>query len=338
MLKHTDDLDTELEDDDDSLLDEDDFGMDDDDDDFLSSPVSETIKEAVDLSILKKPEKTIRQLQKEAKQTRDFRKKYFSSLTARRSHITYFGIGDAEHTVMQSNTAGNYFSSVMAAELGFHIIHFKKDWDRIEELKQDLLLTDPQKIYVTNVPAFLAQVNKFKLDNVQVWKTDDRKIVCTQKDVTEYDPKRQLVAYPINNYHLVSSVQMWYDRAKAINEEHAQQHPHQWIELDKDPNMVGITVYAEVDLTKFVKADGAPIFANYYPILQPILFDGIGTPSTKEFVKKQEDCTYRLYAWAEEDAYIKIMTVYEDETVLVKSMKPNLCFYPIPLNKLKMTG
>lgn len=336
MLKNTDDdFDLDIDDDEDQS-DIDDFGMDDDDDTLLSTPVSESMDKAVDLSIIAKPEKTVRQLQKEAKQTRDFRKKYFSSLTARRSHITYFGIGDKEHTVIQSNTAGNYFSSVMAAELGFHIITFKNEWERVEELKQDLLITDPQKVYLANVPAFLAQVNKFKLDNVQVWKTEDRKIVCTQKDTTEYDPKKQLVAYSISNFHLLSTVQRWYEYAKAIDETHAEKYPHQWIELNKDPNMVGITVYAEVDLTKFLKSDGSPVFTGYYPILQPILFDGIGTPSTKEFVKKQENSTYRLYAWTEEDAYVRIMTVYEDDTVIVKSMKPNLCFYPIPLSKLKM--
>lgn len=335
MLKNIDD-DFDLDIDDDESTEEDDFGLSEDDDILLSAPVPEVITQSLDLSLLEQPKKTVRQLQKEAKQTRDFRKKYFSSLTARRSHITYFGIGDSEHTVIQSNTAGNYFSSVMAAELGFHVIHFKKEWERVEELKQNLLITDPQKIYLANVPAFLAQVNKFKLDNVQVWKTDDRKIVCTQKGVTEYDPKKQLVAYSISNYHLISAVQRWYEYAKSLDESHAQKHPHQWVELSKDPNMVGITVYAEIDITKFLKSDGTPVFTGYFPILQPILFDGIGTPSTKEFIKKQEDCTYRLYAWSEEDAYVRIMSIYEDDTVLVKSMKPNLCFYPMPLAKLNL--
>lgn len=336
MLKHTDD-DFEMNDgDEDDLLEDDDFGLDEDDDSFSPAQISEVVEKAIDLPIIAKPEKTARQLQKEAKQTRDFRKKYFSSLTARRSHITYFGVGDTEHTLMQSNTAGNYFSSVMAAELGFHVIHFKKEWERVEDLKQDLLLTDPKKVYIANIPAFLAQVNKFKLDNVRVWKTEDRKIVCTKKDTTEFDPKKQLVAYSVSNFHLLSTVQKWYDYVKAINEEHAAKHPHQWMDLNKDPNVIGITVCSEIDITKFLKSDGSPVFTGYVPILQPILFDGIGTPSTKEFVKKQENSTYKLYAWVEEDAYVRIMTVYEDDTVLVKSMKPNLCFYPMPLSKLKM--
>lgn len=294
-------------------------------------PVTSVVEDStpvIDTADTPKPKK--KRVPSEAKLTKDFRKRWFSSLTARRSPVTFFGIADTKKTLVMTNTEGGLFTEYRNPRLGVHVVRFKQDedWNRIIKLREDLQLTDPRRVYITNVTRYLAACNKHKVENVVLWKPDDRTVCCNNEVLTPYK-KENVVAVTLANFYVADLIRSLYKRIAAFDTEEEDTRIHQWVTLDKHPEMTSILSFVRLDTHLFTDANGVSLFADRRRYLQIPLFDGIGTPSTKEFVYKQDsESLYRMYAWVEDNSYIRTMTVYEDDHVKVFSMNPNLIYRP----------
>lgn len=313
---------------DDLLEDEDDDGLLDLDDDACF--VSKKDRARISTDKRKKLE-----LNKEVKAFVNFIKTYFSSYSARRAPHVFFNIVEDPNVLILSNTDGSLFTQSNSGELGLHVVEYKEPVQGyLSQLKETLLLDGTKHPYVVNISQYLSTLNKYKKEGTDVWALEDGRIVANVSGDTKHTDKC-IFASPIKNFNVVSSIKYWYEYAINLRLAIAS-YPNIDMDLDPDVTMVKAYTKAPLDITDFKHNDGTLVFPNHRPEMSPILFDGVGTPSLKEFVKKkkeEEQYSYTLNAWVERDEYFRLMTQYEDDNIYAISMKPNVCYYPLPIRK-----
>lgn len=274
------------------------------------------------------------ELNKEAKAFVNFIKTYFSSYSARRSPYVFFNIVKDSNVLIYSNTDGSLFTQFNSGELGMHVVEFKDPVQGyLSQLKETLLLDTKKRPYVVNVSLYLSILNKYKKEGVDVWTLENGNIVANVSgDSTHTD--KNIFATPIKNFNVVGSIEFWYEYVQTLSL-NIQTYPN--LDIDLDPNVIMERAYtkADLDLTMFKYTDGSLVFPNHKSEISPILFDGVGTPSIKEFIKKKksDEFKYTLQAWVEKGEYFRLMTKYEDTDIYAISLKPHVCYYPIPIRK-----
>jgi len=275
------------------------------------------------------------ELNKEIKAFVNFIKMYFSSYSARRSPYVFFNIVEDPNVLIMSNTDGSLFTQANSGELGFHVVEFKEPLQGyLSQLKETLLLDNTNCPYVVNISQYLSVLNKYKKEGVDVWALENGSIVANVAGDTKHTDK-DIFASPIKNFNVVGSIKYWYEYATKLRLA-IMSYPNIDMDLDPDVAMEKAYIKAELDITEFKNADGVLVFPNHKPTMTPLLFDGVSTPSLKEFIRKKkedEQYKYTLNTWVERDEYFRLMTQYEDEYIYAISMKPNVCYYPLPIRK-----
>ena len=89
-----------------------------------------------------------------------------------------------------------------------------------------------------------------------------------------------------------------------------------------------------LNFADFQYKDGTHFYTDEMLDLFLVLVDGLDLPSVKEFLKKKKDSEVLLYDWGKDGGTVQHMAKYEDDEILVYSMRPFMEFIPI---KTKIT-
>ena len=259
----------------------------------------------------------------------------FGSTTGRIAPYAYFGV--APNLVILSNSTspppnkdhGDRIMSYSVGELGMHFIEFK-DEDFLTQFKALLQIPDGI-IWCGHVVNVISLLGKYKVKELQLTINDVGEYLLHKKGSTKID-KKNIVGFAIENFHVVSELFHWYKYVYSVGTpEHKKQYPWVEIPVETDPVMVGRVYFTEIDTDWFKHADGTPVFTGVRPKMQVMNIDGLSAVSLKECVKKLHGQEYSLtrYLWAVQNAYVLSVTRFENDMVVVRSIRPNVLSTPV---------
>lgn len=265
-------------------------------------------------------------------------KLFFSSLTARSAQYAYFNM--APNLVVVSNSTspppnedhGDRLMDYSVGELSFHFIEFK-DEEFLNKLRSFLKIPDGV-YFCVHVLNLLSVMGKFAQKDLEVFNNEYGETIVVNKGRSTYD-KKNIVGFVIDNFHIVSELYKWYQFVYGIGtDEHKKKYPYVSVPMNTSPEMTGRVFFTEINTTLFKDEQGNPVFKDVMPSMKILCLDGLTTVSIKEFVKRISNLPYTLmlYMWVVDNSYVLSMTIFENDMVKVRSIRPNVLATPISNN------
>ena len=271
-------------------------------------------------------------------------KMYLGSVSARAISFAYFNLANDLVVLCNSTTPppnkihGDRLMDYSVSELSFHFLYFK-DREFLEKLR--LILQIPDGVYYCiNVILVLSIFSHYKLSELEVYDNEFGDKVLNVKTRSTYD-KKNVIGFPIYDIHVLNELYKWIRNIENIGtEEHKLSHPNTETSIDLNTTMHGRVYFNEFQLSYFKDRYDQEVFTHMQPSIRIVCLDGLSSPSLKQFIKKLPDDSYKFYQylWVEVDTYILSMTIFENDIVTIKSIRPNLISLPISDNiKLKIS-
>lgn len=263
-----------------------------------------------------------------------FIKRYFTSISARRTPYAFFNFTSDPYVVALSNSDSELFHTYHAGNLSFHYLEFKQldheaeypDKQYLDKLKEVLLIKDGVPT-VRHLPNWMSAVNKYTLNELVLHPdpaNNDWLVAGTADlDITEPYEKRQIVGYDLVDHMVLERVQSFYQYAKEL-----------WAKSDNiltsslvdDTTASGCIFFDAVDISQ-VRYNDELAYTHTKPIIH-IRFDGQSCPCLKEFVAKTKDLyLYERKFWFETRDYVRHMVKFEDDHVCCMTLRPNSGIY-----------
>lgn len=248
-------------------------------------------------------------------------KTYFSVISARMMHYAFFNLDD--HVVIlcnatsQGSAFGDRLTDFNVSELSFHVIKFK-DIEFFDNVVKTFSIPK-DRIYVLNISKLCTTLSKAPLNELTMKVLDNGDLcVAFLKEGETLDPSTTCIGSVVVNNHVIDSLNMWYDYINSLGtKEHRETYRN--ILTEYMPPQKVRNFLLEVDITKF------GVFDHHYPKVNFIIHDGLSLPNIKTFLKNKP---ITEYLWVRDNS-IFIMFIYQDETAVVRSIRP--CVRVIPL-------
>lgn len=250
-------------------------------------------------------------------------KRYFSSLSARRSFVAY--ILPNSYSMFLVNADDESFKNVCSG-WSVHKIDIKdedsrRDFDKLCEF----LKIDRTKLFRIDTRRFLKKLKDAK------WNID--KIDAKEEHGIYYEMvfekiRRKWIRFdiigPVLDHHLdiiIADVEQQF-KDHEVDKLKDKFHYECFLNFGEINN--GLLV-KRIYIKDFVDASGNPVEVvdeNLY--FNAILFDGLNCPSCKEFIKKEPDSEFKIMAWSDNGELFKYMTVFESAALRIRSIKPHI--------------
>lgn len=260
---------------------------------------------------------------------------FFSSLTARSTQYAYFNI--AKNTIVLCNstspppnlTHGDKIMQYGIGELTYHFVEFK-DIEFFNEVYRFLQIPK-ETVYCIHILNVVSILNKLARKELNVFDNEYGEKVLLSKGRKTYD-KKNVVGMPIYNFHITSMLSQWYGKVLTIGTlEHQKQFPFVEMPVDPDVKLTGRVFFIPVNTALFTDSAGQPVFKDSRPEMKILGLDGLSCASIKEFYRKIMSQPHRFifYFWAVDNSYVSTMSIFENETAIVRSIRPNVLAIPI---------
>ena len=98
--------------------------------------------------------------------------------------------------------------------------------------------------------------------------------------------------------------------------------------------MAGRVFMTPVSTDYFVDENGRSVFKDVRKDFKILGMDGLTCASIKEFYKRvrSEEHRFSFYFWAVDAAYVLSMSLFENASIIVRSIRPNVLSIPISNN------
>lgn len=262
-------------------------------------------------------------------------KLYFSGVSSRIMHYGYFNV--AENTVVLCNSStgragtahGDRLMSYGAGELSFHILKFK-DTEFFNKFRE-VFQVPQHDFYCIHFTRLNAVLGKCHLADLEIINNPHDHTVVIKPKKEAYSPIKHLIGLYIDNFHVRSMIEYWYQQSQIIGTpEHQTKYPHYSCDFNRNPELYKNAYIVDVDVSKFVNPKNQLIFDNHYPQLKLICYDGLSAPGIKSFISKQtEPYTYTAYYWVEYNRCVYSMFDFDNDVVNIKSLRPNVLAFPV---------
>ena len=272
-------------------------------------------------------------------------KLYLSSLSARGSKYMYFNVGEPDNTIVLSN--GNYdlLVAYVPVTLTFHLVTFKNDfYTRLLNV-----LRIPEKVpYILRVDLFLKAIRQFTIEelhceydslmNMRLYSGDtllEEKITEETSDGTSSDEdeeddfeeeklitfdKADICGMVINDLPVLVKLQEDIAYINSLDIKELMNMSFYTKEIIKDPIEY---FYSNWYRPCIIQLPDTEEFCH-------LLIDGIDTVSLKEFIRKNyPEATIDMHIWSKHGSSVKYMATYEDENILVKTVRPYRDIVPL---------
>lgn len=265
-------------------------------------------------------------------------KLYLSSLSARGSKYMYFNVGEKEDTIVLSN--GNYelITAYIPVSLTFHVVTFKNGFYK---KLIDILNIPKDTPYILRVDLFLKAIRSFTIEelrceydsflNMRLYSGDtllEEKIDNdSSSEDTSFEEKEEM-----DEEDKITTFSKEDICGMVINDLPVL------IKLEEDIAYINSIDTSELDKMFFytkerIKDPIEYFYLNWYRpcVVQlpdreefsHLLIDGIDTVSIKEFIKKYHpNAIIDMHIWSKYGSSVKYMATYEDDDVLVKTVRP----------------
>lgn len=265
-------------------------------------------------------------------------KLYFSSLSSRMSQYAYFNV--AENTIILSNSTsgtstdhGDRLMDFSVPELGLHLMEFK-DTEFFNQIVNALQIPR-DRVFCIHVLNVLSLLGKHKLDEFNFFFNEYGDWIMQTENRKTYE-KKNVIGFPVINFHLLKELHRWYLYLKDVSsDDHMSKYPYTFTDVDVEKiDVKAKTFFLDVDSSVFKDKEGKDIFVNVRPNVRVLCFDGLSCVSISEFIKKviKKEFTFKLYSWVINNSYVLSMTLYEDDIVAVRSIRPNVLAIPVSDN------
>jgi len=265
-------------------------------------------------------------------------KLYLSSLSARGSKYMYFNVGERENTLVLSN--GNYelLVAYIPVTLTFHLVTFKNDF----YTKLLNVLNIPKNTpYILRVDLFLKAIRQFTIEelrceydsflNMRIYSGDillEEKLNedssdenTSSEDIEEgYEEekittfaKEDICGMVIDDLPVLTKLKEDIDYINSIDTNELSNMSFYTKERIKDPiDYFYLNWFRPCTIQLPGKED-----------IYHLLIDGVDTVSLKEFIRKNyPDTVIDMHIWSKYGSSVKYMATYEDENILVKTVRP----------------
>ena len=297
--------------------------------------VVDTDEELSATPITKKKSKPKPKQDPEEKQFVQQCKLLFSSLSSRATQFAYFNV--AKNTIILANSTtpdaeehGDRFMDYSVGELSLHILECKD-----QEFYQKLVnfLGVPDGVYFcVHIVNFLSLLGKFAMKELDRFIDTQGYTIIVNKGRTTYD-KKNIIGWQLINFHVIKEIYQWHQSIMYIgSEEHKQQVSYLQFPVDTQPVIVGRVFFIDLHVDLYRDKNNVPVFRDMNPTVKLLCLDGLTVPSLKEFIKKVSDkpFTFELFTWVVDNSYILSMTLFENEMVRVRTIRPNILAIPVP--------
>ena len=250
-------------------------------------------------------------------------KHYFVDVSARLITDAFFNL--AENTVVLCNassnkvktTFGDRLTNFCVGELSFHIIKFT-DTAFLDEFKR-IFSIPSDCVYMVNVVKLNTILGKNQLSELNI--SYNHGVLEVVPSSAEYSSSKHDMGRCICDFHVLDVLKYWYNYTMLLGtSKHKSEYPHVIKEYKYNrpcsPNYI-----LGIDLNDF-----GDIFKNYRNNVNYVMHDGLSHPSIKSFVPVNSKL-YE-YIWTMDDS-IFIMFGYTDDTVTIRSIRPNVRAIPI---------
>lgn len=265
-------------------------------------------------------------------------KLYFSSLTARSAQFAYFNIVPNGVILCNSTSPppnkvhGDRIMQYGIGELTYHFVEFK-DIEFFQEIKRFLQI--PEKtVFCVLILNMISILNRTARKELAVFDNEYGERILQTKGRKTYD-KRNVIGFPIYNFHIIGMLAQWREQVKEIGSvSHKERYPSFEMPVNPDIEITGRVFLTPVCTDLFVDTNQQPVFKNVKKELKILGLDGLTCASIKEFYKKvlSEEHRFTFYFWAVDAAYVLSMTFFENASIIVRSIRPNVLSIPISNN------
>lgn len=261
---------------------------------------------------------------------------YFGSLSARGTMLAYFGI--AKRTIVLCNSTskmkdilsahGDRIINYGVGELCLHILHVKDNtfWETLTNL-----LNLPAGYWCIDLKNFLGLIKSYKSDKLECYLNDDGNLMMVNKSSAKITDSN-VIGYPVNTYHVIREITNWYKQVNQVGgEEHKKLYPHVEQDIPLDLKIYGRIYFYDVDFSVFKDAKGNSVFKDINPKQRIVGIDGLTSVSVQAFLKKLPfKYTAKFYFWSVKNDYVRVLGLYEDDIVAVRSYRPHVLAVPLP--------
>lgn len=250
-------------------------------------------------------------------------KHYFVDVSARLITDAFFNLADGTVVLCNASsnrsktTFGDRLTNFCVGELSFHMIKFI-DTTFLNEFKR-IFNIPSDCVYLVNVVKLNTILGKAPLSELNI--SHDNGILKVIPSSAEYSSSKHDIGRVIYDFHALDMLRYWYNYTMSIcTEEHKNKYPHVSKEYAYTrpcrPNYI-----LSVDLTDF-----GDEFNGYRNNVNYIMHDGLSHPSIKSFIPANGKL--HEYIWKMDDSLF-IMFGYADDTVTIRSIRPNVRVIPI---------
>lgn len=222
---------------------------------------------------------------------------------------------------------GDKLMAACAGELAAHALHIK-DEEFKKAIQQWLLIPDDQFYRMANI-RFLSIINKYPLKQLRVcWKND--KLFLTPNDLSE----NFCIVFPTKDFHVNRALRHLATEIEVIGTESFDNtYPHLWLDITEKPNIVKNEYKLNIALNQFTLKD-KQCFKNVNCNCRLFCRDGISSVSWIRYIKNTKSSNFqmKLYAWYYDRVTICNMFMFEDDTIDVKSLRPNV--FTVPMSSI----
>lgn len=264
----------------------------------------------------------------------------FSSLSARACGYAYFNV-DKNVIILSNSTSsktdehGDRFINYSVPTLALHVIRLKDE--KIEQRLRSFLKMPDYGYYCVNVLNLIGCLKKNNIGDLVSFTNEYGETIVSKVTRKTYDAN-EIVGWPVDNYHVIRELHSYYHQMEAIGTtEHRATTPHLLREMEEASIVTSRIFLTQMKMQDFRRTDGEVVFPEHIAEINVLGWDGLSAVAFKEFLKKvnNKPYTFMLYAWTVSDAYILSMTIFDNEWVNIRSMRPNIL--AIPIDKMEMT-
>lgn len=306
--------------------------------DDIAREEQDKVDQTVDLTARSKPKK--KRVHSLDKRFLTIEKLLFSSLSMRACAYAYFNIipnGCILSNSTKPPTAGQPISyhdrliEYSVSDLTLHFIEIK-DPDFLPRFKKICGIPD-KGIWCAHVGNITRQMSQTHLDNLVLTPYYGGAKLLSPRGVADNQlDSSYLGVFPVKVYHVCRNLLEWWKGMQfTATEEFAATTPHAIMPIDITTPIVDRGYHLNFDLDILKRQDGTPVFRNKVNHMRFEAIDGIDGVSFKEFLKRvsTDPFTFDLMVWSISDTYVLHMTIFENDLVKVKTLRPNVVLIPL---------